>query len=132
MGGSTFSGLSKIIVSISNRENHKKIINDFRVSCDLNRIRDYINEHFSHYSCYGNKYDINDLFFFVDIVDWDIIETYHVSDFFGHVSVNSTIMSKKNEILDMNMIEHIRDILFYRGYKLSLKINRLWIIFSFN
>jgi hypothetical protein len=68
MGGSTFSRLSKIIVSISNKNikrNHKKTINDFRVSCDLNHhIRDYINEHFSHYSCYGNKYDINDLFFF--------------------------------------------------------------------
>ena len=111
MGGSTFYGLSKIIVSISNRENHKKIINDFRVSCDLNRIRDYINEHFSHYSCYGNKYDINDLFFFVDIVDWDIIETYHVSDFFGHVSVNPTIMSKnwKIQILDTKSNEHIRN-----------------------
>ena len=58
---------SKIISNclyFKSRETIKKMINDFRVSCDLNRIRDYINEHFSHYSCYGNKYDINDLFFF--------------------------------------------------------------------
>ena len=63
-GSISFVDVENNCLYFKSGETIKKIINDCRVSCDLNRIRDYINEHFSHYSCYGNKYDINDRFFF--------------------------------------------------------------------